>query len=208
MVDYILVPPPLLPRLHTLTVAPVPAHVSDHDVITVTWPDPTPAPQPEAPLPGRPSLSVPRTELGRQRLELALAVCLGSPSVTPALLVTKGTVDLACASFLQRVSLVFAGLTRRRCAPRPAANTAATWYNDHLGQLNSVTRRCAAKVRSLPASHPARPAAERALASARLAYKSARLVAERRWRTSAATSFVGLAARHPRQFWRSIFGSE
>lgn len=202
VVDYFLVPPAVLPVFERLEVTPLDRAVSDHNLLTLSWPLPA-APAPPAPglTTARPQFSLPRSDIAVARFELALSVGLGyTTSVAP--------VDLECSTLQSALTTALSAVTRRQCQPRPAAAASLPWYTPALARLNAAVRRCAVKVRSLPVTHPAYGPARAALCAARLEYRTARRRAESHWRDASAASFAGLAASNPRRFWRSIFDSE
>ena len=202
VVDYLLTPPALLPLFTSLTVTEVPA-VSDHNLLTLTWSAPA-DPAPPCPSACRPQFAVPPQDAMTSTTQaLANALALGLPAVPDP--ESLPSVDDETARLHGALISV---LRRRRPTCRPVAQASLPWYTRRLARLNAVTHRCSVKLRSLPPTHPARPAARQALQVARAEYRRERLNAERQWRASAAHSYVDLAHRHPKRFWSSIFDSE
>jgi hypothetical protein len=204
VVDYFLVSPRLLSSLSALEVTVVDPHVSDHNLLTLSWPlAPVPDPAPDLPALHRPQYRLPRTEAAASRVSLALSLCLDPRHPLPSSL----SVDDACSRLQDSVISVLDTLRLRRCAPRPSARRGHPWFTPAIARLTAATRRCADRLRALPASHPGRAAARQALQGARAAYRVARRKAESRWRDTTAASYVGLASANPRRFWASVFDS-
>ena len=211
VVDYILAPLSLLPLLASLDVHELPGDVSDHNLLDLTISLSHPALAPPSPA-GRPRLLVPRSPAAQADVASALHLCLGhirppEPHSPVAVAASPDSDDSASALIRSLVSVLEA-VQRPRAPPAASPSTdAPPWFSPALRRLSADTRRCAAKVRSLPADHARLPAAKEALRAARATYRAACRAAERRWKSTSAASFVGLAQSNPRKFWASIFRS-
>ena len=202
VVDYFLLPTTALPLiLHLHVATPVPHF--DHRALSLLLglPPPPRAHQPVL-APDQPRYLLPSDPAERTTLVPVIAAALGDLSGLSALPPGEHVRVI-------RERLLMA-LTPYRCRPRRAgkgspAKPGSSWFGRRERALCDTVR---SLTRQLERQPPPTPAARQLLATrvatARKAYGQAVKRARREWKQRQARSFMGLLARDPARFWRSI----